>query len=117
VQEFRADAIVEPDAARNLLYVGADFFRQIGDLVDEGDLGGEEGVGGVFDQRGGAQVGEHDRRAIEIKRAIKLRHHLARARLVAADHDAVGMLEIPDGDRLRLQQLAMRQQHPQFLTA
>jgi hypothetical protein len=29
----------------------------IGDLVDEGDLGGEEGVGGVFDQLGGAPRG------------------------------------------------------------
>ena len=97
MQEFRADAIVEPDAARDLLHVGADLFGQIGDLVDEGDLGGEEGVGGVFDQLGGAPVGEQDRRAVEIKRAIELAHHLARARIVAADHDAVGQLEIPDG--------------------
>src|ERR1019366_7130991 len=75
VQEFCADAVVEPDAARDLLHVGADFFRQIGDLVDEGDLGGEEGVGGVFDQLGGAPVGEQDRRAVEVERAIELGHH------------------------------------------
>src|SRR3546814_4789048 len=31
------------------------------DLVDEGDLGGEEGVGGVFDQLRCLQRGEHDR--------------------------------------------------------
>ena len=63
MQELRADAIVEPDAARDLLHVGADFLAQIGDLVDEGDLGREEGVGGIFDQLGGAPVGEQDRRA------------------------------------------------------
>ena len=39
------------------------FSAQIGDLVDEGDLGGEKGVGRVFDQLGGAPVGEQDRRA------------------------------------------------------
>ena len=54
MQEFRADAVVEPDAARDFLHVGADLLAEVGDLVDEGDLGGEEGVGGVFDQFGGA---------------------------------------------------------------
>ena len=34
---------------------------------------------------------------VEIERTIDFRHHLARARVVAADHDAVGMLEILDG--------------------
>ena len=54
MQEFAADAVVEPDAARDFLHVGADFLGKIGDLVDEGDLGGEEGVRRVFDQLGGA---------------------------------------------------------------
>jgi hypothetical protein len=42
MREFRADAIVEPDTARHLLYISTDFFRQIRDLIDEGDLGGKE---------------------------------------------------------------------------
>ena len=54
MQELRADAVVEPDAARDLLHVGADLFGEVGDLVDEGDLGREERVGGVFDQLRGA---------------------------------------------------------------
>ena len=54
MQEFCADAVVEPDAARDFLHVGADFFRKIGDLVDEGDLGGEKRVRRVFDQLRGA---------------------------------------------------------------
>jgi hypothetical protein len=33
MQEFRADAVVEPDAARDLLHVGADYFRQVRDVV------------------------------------------------------------------------------------
>ena len=54
MQELRADAVVEPDAARDILHVGADLFAQIRDLVDEGDLGGEKRIGRVFDQFGGA---------------------------------------------------------------
>jgi hypothetical protein len=32
------------DAARNLLHIGADLFGEIGNLVDEGDLGGEKAL-------------------------------------------------------------------------
>jgi len=32
MEEFRADPVVEPDAACDLLDVGADFFREIGNL-------------------------------------------------------------------------------------
>ena len=70
MQKLRADTVIEPDAARDLLHIGADFLGQVGDLVDKGDFGGKKSVGGVFDQLGGAPAGEHDRRAIEIKRAI-----------------------------------------------
>ena len=45
MQELAADAAVEADAARHVLHVGADLLAQVGDLVDEGDLGREEGVG------------------------------------------------------------------------
>ena len=52
MQELAADAAVEAHAARHLLHVGADPLAQVGDLVDEGDLGREEAVGGVLDQLG-----------------------------------------------------------------
>ena len=97
MQKFPADAVVEPHAARHLLHVGADLFAQIGDFVDEGDLGGEEGIGRVFDQLGGAPADIDDRRRIQIKRPIDFGEHGAGARIVGADHDAVGMLEILDG--------------------
>ena len=50
MQEFAADAVVEADAARHVLHVGADLLAQIGDFVDEGDLGGEESIGRVLGQ-------------------------------------------------------------------
>ena len=52
MEEFAADAAVEADALGDVLHIGADLLAQIGDLVDEGDLGREEGVGGVFDELG-----------------------------------------------------------------
>ena len=69
---------------------------EIGDLVDEGDLGGEKRVGGVFDQFGGAPAGVHDRRLVEVERPVDFGHHLARALVVGADDDAVGVLEVLD---------------------
>ena len=72
------------------------FSQMIGHLVDEGDLGGEKGVGGVFDQLAGFAAGEQDRRFVEIERAIDFAHHVARPFGVAAHHHAVGTAEILD---------------------
>ena len=77
MQKFRADAVVEADAAGNFLDVRTDLFAQIRDFVDEGDLRREERVGRVFDQLRCTPAGVHDRRRIEIKRPIKLGHDLA----------------------------------------
>ena len=96
VKELAADALVEADAARHVLHVGADLLAQIGDLVDEGDLRRQKGVGGVFDQFRGAPVGEMHRRLVEVQRPVEFRHHLARALVFRADHHAVGALEILD---------------------
>ncbi len=96
MEEFSADAPVQADAARHVLHIAADLLAQIGHLVDEGDLGGEEGVGGVFDQLGAFAAGEQDRRLVQIERAVDLPHHLPRPVAVAADDDAVGPPEILD---------------------
>ena len=96
MQELAADAVVQADAARHLLHVGADLLAEVGDLVDEGDLHGQKGVGGVFDQFGGAPVGEQDRRLVEIERAVELGHHRPGALVVEADDHAVRPLEVLD---------------------
>ena len=96
MQELGADAVVHPDAAAHVLHIGADLLAQIGHLVDEGDLGREEGVGGVFDQLAGAPRGEQDRAFVEEQRAIDLAHHLAPIFVLGADDDAVGPLEVAD---------------------
>src|SRR4051812_2369797 len=52
MKEFRPDPVVEADAAGDVLDVGADHLAQIGDLVDEGDLGRQEGVRRIFGELG-----------------------------------------------------------------
>ena len=78
MEKLAADAIVEADAARHVLHIGAGAFAQISNFVDEGDLRGEKGVRRIFRQFGGAPRGEQDRRLVEIKRSVDLAHDLAR---------------------------------------
>ncbi len=96
MQEFAADPAVEPDAAGDILNVGPHRLAQIGHLVDEGDLRGEEGVGRIFDQLGGFDRGEDDRRFEQVERPVKRAQDGAGMFAVGADHDAVGTHEIGD---------------------
>ncbi len=45
MQQLVADAAVLADGGGDLLHVGAEALAQIGDLVDEADVQGEEGIG------------------------------------------------------------------------
>ena len=90
VQELGPDAVVEADAARDVLDVGVDRLAQVGDLVDEADLDREEGVGGIFGQLGGPPAGEQDRRLVEEQRPVDFAQHLARLLVLGADDDPVG---------------------------
>jgi hypothetical protein len=77
-----------------LATVGADLFAEVGDLVDEGDLHGEESIGGVFDQFGGTAFAEIKRCLVEIERTVDFAHDLDGTRLLGAENDAVGALEV-----------------------
>ena len=59
-----------PIPSRDLADVGADLLADVGDLVDERDLGGEEGVRSELDHLRGGDVGADDRAA---ERLIELR--------------------------------------------
>jgi len=100
MEELRADAPVEADAAGNVLHIGTCFFADIGHLVDEGDLRGEESVGRIFRKLCGAPVGEEDRRFVEIERTVKRAHEFLCAFVLDADDDTVRALEIVDGRAL-----------------
>ena len=94
-QEGGADPLVEAHPAGDLGDVGADLLADVGDLVDEGDLGREEGVGGELDHLGAGHVGA-DQLAAE--RRVERGDGVARLLVagVGADHDPVGIHEVGD---------------------
>ena len=97
MQELGADAVVEADAARHLLHVAADLLAQVGDLVDEGDLHRQEGVGRVFGQLGIFQRGDEDRRLAQVERTVETAQRGFRPLVLGADNHPVGTHEVLDG--------------------
>ncbi len=63
VQEIRADPGVVAHPAGDFFDIRAQRLADIGDLIDERDLGREEGIGSVFDHLCRAQIGDDDRGA------------------------------------------------------
>jgi hypothetical protein len=96
MQKLAADAVVEADTARDLLHIAADLLAEVRDFVDEGNLGRQKRVGGVFDKLRIASAGIKNRRQVEAERAINLRHDFPGAVVIGADDDPIGMLEIVD---------------------
>src|SRR3546814_12777346 len=87
MQELAADAPVEADAAGDVVHVGADLLTEVGDLVDEVDRGGQEGVAGILGELGGFQRGEEDRRLYQIERTVESERDLqSPVRSGADDH-------------------------------
>jgi hypothetical protein len=91
VEEARPDPSVVAHALGDQLHVGADPVADLGDLVDEGDLGGQERVRGVLDHLGGAPVAGHDRAAEPL---VQPGDGLGRGQLGRADDDAVRREEV-----------------------
>ena len=96
MQELVADATVRTDRRRHFLHVGADRLAEIGYLVDEADLHGEEGVRRVLGELGRFAAYEHDKRIAQGERLVEAIHQSLGALFVAADQHAVGMGEIVD---------------------
>src|SRR5205085_3357219 len=87
VEEFRTDAVVETDPPGDVLDVRADRFAEVRNLVDEGDLGREEGVRRIFDQLGGPPAGEQKRRLVEVQRTVDFAHYLGGIVVFGAEND------------------------------
>jgi len=66
-QEVLADPLIEAHSAGDLKHVGAGLLADIGDLVDERDLRGQERVGGKLDHLRAGDVGSHERRLERLK--------------------------------------------------
>ena len=90
-EEILTDALVGSHADDDVVDVGADSFADRGDGVDEAELGGQEGVGGVLDGFGRRRVGDDDRSADAV---VQRRHLERRGLVVAADDHTVGLEEV-----------------------
>ena len=96
-QEVAADALVQAHRVGHHRDVGAHLLTHVRDLVDERDLGRQEGVAGVLDHLRAGRIGAHDD-GVEV--AVELGHGITVGILVRADHDPVGLHEVGDGASL-----------------
>ena len=88
-----------PMPQRQFADIAADLLAKIGHLVDEGDLGGEKRVGGVFDQLRCPALRDDDGRLLCLKRdAIKRSQDLPGELVLDTDDDSVGLRKSSDGD-------------------
>mmetsp|Transcript_27227 Transcript_27227/g.49807 ORF Transcript_27227/g.49807 Transcript_27227/m.49807 type:complete len:367 (+) Transcript_27227:993-2093(+) len=94
MQKLVADPTIQPHALRHLLDICSGPFAQRCDLVDEGDLGREKGVGGVFDHFSTFQVGRHDWKITQEKGAINLCHHLGGTVGLDTDDNAIRLHKV-----------------------
>ena len=92
-EEAGADPPVETDALGDADDVGAGRLADVRDLVDEADPGHQRRVRGQLDHLGRGHVAAHDRR---VDAAVELLDGVAVRGVERADHDAVGLLEVPD---------------------
>ncbi len=102
--------MVVAHAERDLAHIGINRLTKVRDRVHERDLGGEERVRRVLDHLRRRGVGDEHRR---IERPVELAHAHRDRRVVATDHDAVGLEEVPYR-RALAKELGVRR-HPDLL--
>ncbi len=95
---MRAEAVVEPDPARDLFDVRADQLADVRDLVDEADPRHQKGVRGQLDHLRRRDVRAHHHR---VELLVELLDAVTVVGIERADHDPVGVHEVPNRSSLR----------------
>src|SRR5882757_8702594 len=93
-KETLADTFVTSDAASYHVNIRSQLFTKQGHFVHKGDLGSQEGVGGIFGEFGGAFIHENNRVALTDKGAVQLSHYFSCPVGGSADHYPVGLHKI-----------------------
>ena len=76
--------------------VGAESIAELSDFVDESDFGRQERVGGVFDELGRFDVGDHEWSLEQIKGRVNILHDGHSLSIAGADDDPVGSHKVGD---------------------
>ena len=97
VEEERTNTAIHAHPLGDHLDIRIDALADTGNLVDEGDAGGQKGVGRVLDHLGAVQVGDEDP-GLEL--AIQSGHRLRGLRVMGAKDQPIGMHEVLDGAAL-----------------
>ena len=92
-EELPPDPRVVAHAEHHVVHVGAHGLAHRGDGVDEGELGGQEGVGGVLDDLGRRRI-RHDQGRGDAE--VEAGHADRRGLVVGTDHDPPGVEEVVD---------------------
>ena len=95
-EEMEADPLVVADAAPHVVDVGPVGLAQVGHLVDEADLGGQQAVGDVLGHLGALGRHDQERPVGAEERGIQLVQPIGDLVAAHADHDAVGLVEVVD---------------------
>ena len=97
MQELRANAVIQAHRLGHHLDVRADPLAEVRHFIDEGDLGRQEGVGGVFDHLGRGDVREDEGGFDQVEGAVEVAHDRFRLGTVGADDDTVRPHEVFHG--------------------
>lgn len=97
VEEAAPDPVVEADRVGEGGDVGIRCGAQLGDRVDERDLGGEERVRAHLDQHRRLEAHREQRRPLGDRPRVHLAHRSFRGLRRAPDDDAVGVKGVLDG--------------------
>ena len=95
-EEVEADPLVVADPAPDVVDVGAVGLAEVGHLVDEADLGGQQAVGHVLGHLGALGRHDQERPVGAEERGVQLVQPLGDLLAADADHDAVGLVEVVD---------------------
>ena len=100
MQKFPPDAAIEPNSFGDILNIRPYLFTEIGDFVNEADLGGQKCVRSVFDQLGCFNCGNDKRGFDKVKRTIDRLEHVSGAFRAHAQHYPIRSHEVVYGGAL-----------------
>ncbi len=97
VDEFGADAGVAADAFSDLIDIRPHDFAEVGNIVHEGNLGRQHGIGRILGHLGGGNIHEEHGVTVQRKGLVEAGQHVLSALRFDPTDDAIGLHKIVNG--------------------